>query len=75
MERIDLVKSDIGKELKRLRIKMGFSQAKVAKLMKVRRETIGHWEREDNVPQSICEMKLQELLNNWETIIGMSDKL
>lgn len=65
----------IGKRLKRLRIKMGISQQEVAELMSVRRETIGHWEREDNVLRSICEMKLQELLNNWETIIGMSDKL
>lgn len=65
----------IGKRLKRTRIKMGLSQQEVAELMSVRRETIGHWEREDNVPQSICEMKLQEILDNWETIISMSDKL
>ena len=75
MEKIVLVKSDIGKRLKRTRIKMGLSQLEVAELMNVRRETIGHWEREDNVPQSICEMKLQEILDSWETIIGMSDKL
>lgn len=65
----------IGKRLKKTRIKMGLSQLEVAELMNVRRETIGRWEREDNVPQSICEMKLQELLDNWEKIIGMSDKL
>jgi len=65
----------IGKRLKVTRIKMGLSQLEVAELMNVRRETIGHWEREDNVPQSICEMKLQEILDNWEKIIGMSDKL
>ena len=65
----------IGKRLKRLRIKMGISQQEVAELMGVRRETIGHWEREDNIPQSICKMKLQELLDNWEKIISMSDKL
>jgi len=75
MEKIVLVKSDIGKRLKRTRIKMGLSQLEVAELMNVRRETIGHWEMEDNVPQSICEMKLQEILDSWETIIGMSDKL
>lgn len=65
----------IGLRLKRLRIKMGISQLEVGELMGVRRETIGRWEREDNVPQSICEIKLQELLDNWEKIIGMSDKL
>lgn len=65
----------IGKRLKRLRIRIGISQQEVAELMSVRRETIGHWEREDNIPQSICEMKLQELLDNWEKIIGYSDKL
>ena len=75
MEKIDLVKSDIGKELKKTRIKMGFSQQEVAELMSVRRETIGRWERGSNIPQSICEMKLQELLNSWEKIIELSDKL
>jgi len=75
MESINLMKSDIGKRLKRLRIKMGISQQETAELMSVRRETIGHWERSDNEPQSICKMKLQELLDNWEKIIGMSDKL
>ncbi len=67
--------NSIGKRLKRLRIKMGISQQKVAKLMSVRRETIGHWEREDNSPQSICKTKLEGILNNWEKLIGMSDKL
>lgn len=75
MEKIILVKSDIGKRLKRTRVKMGLTQQEVAELMNVRRETIGRWERLNNIPQSICEMKLQEILDNWETIIGMSDKL
>ena len=75
MEKIVLVKSNIGQRLKITRIKMGLSQQEVAELMSVRRETIGRWERGSNIPQCICEMKLQEILNNWETIIGMSDKL
>ena len=65
----------IGKRLKLTRIKMGLSQQEVAELMNVRRETIGRWERESNVPQLICFHKLDEILRNWETIIGMSDKL
>ncbi len=65
----------IGLRLKRLRLKIGLSQLKVAGLMNIRRETIGHWEREDNVPQNICKSKLEEILNNWEKLIGMSDKL
>ena len=65
----------IGKRLKRLRLKMGVSQEKVAKLVSVRRETIGRWERGDNIPQDICGQKLEELLNDWEKLIGMSDKL
>ena len=65
----------IGIRLKRLRLKMGISQQEFAKLMNVRRETIGHWEREDNVPQNICKTKLEGILNNWEKLIGMSDKL
>ncbi len=65
----------IGIRLKRLRLEMGLSQVEVAKLMNIRRETIGHWERLDNVPQNICRFKLEKILNNWETLIGMSDKL
>ncbi len=65
----------IGKRLRRLRIKMGISQGEVAILLKVRRETIGHWEREDNIPQKICKSMLEAILNNWEKLIGMSDKL
>lgn len=65
----------IGKRLKRLRILMGLTQEEVAELMNVRRETIGTWERETNTPNPICENKLQGILNNWEKLIGMSDKL
>ena len=65
----------IGKRLARLRILMGLSQLEVAELMRVRRETIGHWEREDNVPQNICKSNLEKLLNDWDKLIGMSDKL
>ena len=65
----------IGKRLKRLRVLMGLSQQKVAKFMNIRRETIGRWERELNVPQEICKDKLEEILITWETLIGMSDKL
>lgn len=65
----------IGKRLKITRIKMGLSQQEIAELMNVRRETIGHWEREDNTPQLICFHKLDEILRNWEKIISMSDKL
>ena len=75
MERIVLVKSDICKRLKRIRVKMGLTQKEVAKLMNVRRETIGTWERGTNTPNPICENKLQGILNNWEKLIGMSDKL
>jgi len=75
MEKIDFVKSDIGKRLKRLRILMGLSQLEVAELMNIRRETIGHWEREDNVPQKICLFLLNNVLDDWEKLIGMSDKL
>ncbi len=67
--------NSIGIRLKRIRLEMGFSQLEVAEMMNVRRETIGHWEREDNIPQSICKTKLQGILNNWEKLIGMSDKL
>ena len=65
----------IGKRLKIIRIKMGLSQTEVAEIMSVRRETIGRWERNDNIPQLICFHKLDEILGNWEKIIGMSDKL
>ena len=65
----------IGKKLNRLRTLMGLSQVEVAELMNVRRETIGHWEREDNVPQNICKSNLEGILNDWEKLIGMSDKL
>ena len=75
MEKIDLVKSDIGKRLKRIRLKMGLTQTEVAKLMNVRRETIGTWERGYNTPNPICEMKLQGILAGWDKLIGMSDKL
>ena len=67
--------NSIGLRLKRLRILMGLSQLEVAELMSVRRETIGHWEREDNVPQNICKSNLEKILNSWEKLIGMSDKL
>ena len=70
-----LVKSNIGKRLKRLRILMGLSQLEVAELMNIRRETIGHWERLDNVPQNICKSNLEKILNDWDKLIGMSDKL
>ena len=56
--------NSIGIRLKRIRLEMGFSQQEVAELMSVRRETIGHWERGDNVPQSICKTKLEGILNN-----------
>ena len=75
MEKIVLVKSNIGIRLKMLRNKMGLTQREAAKLMNVRRETIGTWERGTNTPNPICEMKLQGILNNWEKLIGMSDKL
>lgn len=65
----------MGKRLKRLRILMGLSQLEVAELMNIRRETIGHWEREDNVPQNICKSNLEKILNDWDKLIGMSDKL
>ncbi len=65
----------IGKRLKRLRLKMGLSQLELAELMNIRRETIGHWEREDNVPQNICKSNLEKILNDWEKLIDMSDKL
>ena len=65
----------IGKRLKRLRLKMGISQEEASKLLQVRRETIGRWERELNVPQKICESMLEAILNNWENLIAMSDKL
>ena len=67
--------TNIGKELKRIRIKMGLTQTEVAKLMQVRRETIGTWERGYNTPNPICESKLQGLLDDWGKLIGMSDKL
>ena len=66
---------NIGKRLKKLRLKMGLSQVEVAKLINVRRETIGRWERESHVPRNICKSKLVEILNDWDTLIGMSDKL
>ena len=65
----------IGKRLKRLRILMGLIQKEVAELMNVRRETIGTWERGTNTPNPICKNKLQGILNDWEKLIGMSDKL
>jgi len=64
----------IGKRLKRLRKLMGLSQKEVAKLVNVQRETISRWERESHVPQQICVDKLEEILRNWETLIGMSNK-
>ena len=67
--------SGIGKRLKILRLKMGVSQKEVAKLMNVSRKTIGRWERKENVPQDICGQKLEELLNDWDKLINMSDKL
>ena len=66
---------NIGKRLKRTRIKMGLTQVEVAKLMNVRRETIGTWERETNTPNPICVTKLQGILDGWDKLIGMSDKL
>jgi len=65
----------IGKKLKRLRVKMGITQEEVAKLINVRRETIGTWERGINIPQEICKDKLSEIFFQWETLIVMSDKL
>lgn len=65
----------IGKRLKRVRGLMGFSQADIAKRTSVRRETIGRWEREQNVPQPICFKKLDGMLRNYEAIIELSDKL
>ena len=65
----------IGKRLKRLRVLMGLSQLEVAELMNIRRETIGHWEREDNAPQNICKSNLEKILNDWEKLINFSDKL
>jgi len=64
-----------GKRLKRIRILMGLSQADIAKRMSVRRETIGRWERKQNVPQPICFKKLDGMLKNYEAIIELSDKL
>lgn len=65
----------IGIKLKLLRIKMGLTQDEFAKLMNVRRETIGRWEREDHFPNPICEEKLSKLLDEYEIFIGMSSKL
>ena len=65
----------IGLRLKKLRLKMGLSQLEVAELMSVRRETIGHWEKENNVPQNICKSNLEKILDDWDKLIGMSDKL
>ncbi len=65
----------IGKKLKRIRLGMGFSQSDIAKRMNVSRRTISNWEREVNLPQDICREKLNKILDNFETIIGDSDKI
>jgi transcriptional regulator with XRE-family HTH domain len=64
----------IGIKLKLLRVKSGLTQKEFAKLMNVRRETIGRWERESHVPNPICEDKLSKLLDEYEIFMGMSDK-
>jgi len=60
--------------LKRIRLQMGLSQKDFAEQVGVRRETISRWENEKHEPQQICEDKLNEILDNYDKIIGLSDK-
>ena len=61
--------------LKRIRLCMGLSQKDFAEQVSVCRETINRWESSKHNPQRICEDKLNEILDNYDKIIGLSDKL
>lgn len=74
MEKIILVKSNIGRKLKRIRLEAGLSQKDIADRISVRRETIGRWERGDNIPRKICENKLNEILIYLEDLIKVKNK-
>ena len=71
MKKVEL----IGQRLKRIRIKTGLSQKDMAEKINVRRETISRWERGSHIPQSICLIKLREVLDNLENLIEMSNIL
>ena len=60
--------------LKRIRLGMGLSQKDFAEQVGVCRETISRWESGKHKPQQICEDKLNEILDNYDKIIGLSDK-